>query len=608
MRRTLDLDKIIQKDQLGCEIANYWMEWNGYKEDVKARWDELRRYLFATDTRSTSNAKLPWKNTTTIPKLCQIRDNLQSNYIAYTFPQSRWLRWEAFNKDANTKNKRDTITAYMQYVISQPSFKAEFNKCLLDYIDYGNAFAMVDWEDQRVEGKDSIKVGYVGPVIRRISPLDIVFNPTTDAFENSPKIIRSLVTKGDAKKLLKAMSTSDTQPAMEELWQYMREVRESVSGMAATGELKYQDAFLDVDGFGNFRDYLNSNYVELLYFYGDLYDEESDELLENYIIVVVDRHKVLLKVLNPSTFGRSNIFHVGWRVRQDNLWAMGPLENLVGLQYRVDHLENMKSDLLDLTTLPPLKIKGSVDAFEWGPMAKIFTSEEGDVELMSPEAQALSVNTELQMKLMLMEELAGSPREAMGFRTPGEKTAFEVQRMENAASRIFHNKTRQCDEQFTERIMNCMLEMACRKQNDDVLVTVFDDEFKINTFRTIKASDISGAGRIRAVGARHFAETAEMVQSLTNFYQTAIGQDPDVRQHISAIRMAQVMFDDLLEMKDYSLVIPYIRLAEQADAQKQVNALQEMVSQDAATPTGIGDDYDVEPGQQAPQPPQGVPQ
>jgi hypothetical protein len=27
---------------------------------------------------------------------------------------------------------------------------------------------------------------------------------------------------------------------------------------------------------------------------------------------------------------------------------MGPLDNLVGLQYRIDHLENAKADALDL--------------------------------------------------------------------------------------------------------------------------------------------------------------------------------------------------------------------------------------------------------------------
>jgi hypothetical protein len=38
------------------------------------------------------------------------------------------------------------------------------------------------------------------------------------------------------------------------------------------------------------------------------------------------------------------------------------------------------------------------------------------------------------MYMNLMEEMAGAPKEAMGFRSPGEKTKYEVQRLESAAS------------------------------------------------------------------------------------------------------------------------------------------------------------------------------
>lgn len=46
--------------------------------------------------------------------------------------------------------------------------------------------------------------------------------------------------------------------------------------------------------------------------------------------------------------GKTSIVHAGWRYRPDNLWAMGPLDNIVGMQYRIDHLENLKADAMDL--------------------------------------------------------------------------------------------------------------------------------------------------------------------------------------------------------------------------------------------------------------------
>jgi hypothetical protein len=35
------------------------------------------------------------------PKLCQIRDNLYSNYTATLFPKRKWLVWDAYDANAN---------------------------------------------------------------------------------------------------------------------------------------------------------------------------------------------------------------------------------------------------------------------------------------------------------------------------------------------------------------------------------------------------------------------------------------------------------------------------------------------------------------------------
>src|SRR5690606_5203431 len=135
----------------------------------------------------------------------------------------------------------------------------------------------------------------------------------------------------------------------------------------------------------------------ILTFYGDLYDRETETFLKNHIIQVVDRHKIIRKEPNPTNFGISPIFHSGWRFRQDNLWAMGPLDNLVGMQYRLDHLENLKADCFDLLAFPPLKVSGYVEDFEWGPFEKIYIGDEGDVEVLGTQHNPLQTNLELHM-------------------------------------------------------------------------------------------------------------------------------------------------------------------------------------------------------------------
>lgn len=581
--QVLDADGFLQKDNLACLISKQQYEWNMLRQPWLGEIQDIRNYIYATDTRKTANSALPWKNTTTIPKLCQIRDNLQANYMASNFPKRKFVEWEGADRESNTLDKKRAITSYMCYAIEHPDFKQEMTKCIQDYIDTGNAFAMPVWLDGRVEGPQKTQMGYVGASLQRINPIDIVFNPIAPSFERTPKIIRSIVSLGEVKKMLQSLSNNENREEYEALYQYLKNIRRTVQGYG--GELNIKDNYFNVDGFTSYQHYLQSNYCEVLRFYGDLYDPETDEFLENQIITVVDRHKIIDKRSNPSWFGTAPIYHVGWRRRQDNLWAMGPLANLVGLQYRVDHLENIKADVLDLIAFPVLKIKGYVDNFEWKPLARINLGDaDGDVEMVAPPFQVLQLDQEILYLMNLMEEMAGAPKEAMGFRTPGEKTKYEFQQLQNAANRIFSSKSGQFDEFFVEPVLNGMLEVSKRNVTTDILVKYFDDEFLIQKFLELTPSDITGQGRIKPYAARHFTEQAERVQNLTQLFASPLGQY--VAPHYSSIKLARMLEDDF-DLHNWKLVLPYVAIAEQAESQRIAQAATEQVLMEALTPSGL---------------------
>lgn len=586
--KTLDIDDLISRDRLGCHIGNMWFEWNAGRMDWINQKRELREYIYATDTSQTGNSSLPWSNKTTIPKLTQIRDNLYANYIATMFPKRRWLNWEGADRKDETKRKVRAIKDYMTWAVSQNEFKREIEKLVLDYIDYGNCFGTVEWADQTQVDGPIQKPGYVGPRIVRINPLDIVMNPVASNFKSSPKIVRAIMSLGEAKEMIERFSADETDlEVARAAFNYCREIRSSISEYG-TVELVEKDHFFAVDGFESFRRYLESDVIELLFFYGDIYDAEKDEFLKNHMIVVADRHKVLVSKSHPYPLSEIPVYHAGWRVRQDNLWAMGPLDNLVGLQYRLDHIENMKADIFDLTTFPPIKIKGIVNDFTWGPMEKIYVDQDGDVELLTTDLQVLQANVEMAAIEQRMEEMAGSPKEAMGFRTPGEKTAYEVQRLENAASRIFQNKIAQFEEQIIEPLLNAMLVLA-QNHLDEATIRVIEDEFRSVDFRSITKDQIAANGRIKPVAARSFAERAELVQNLTNFASSPLGQDPNVKVHFSGLRTAEMM-EELLDIERYELVEPFISIAEQAEAQQFANTQQEQIAQTAMAPAGLSPD------------------
>ena len=73
--KTIDIDVLFATvgetgpHQLATIISEKYVEWNNNRIQWLQEKHELRNYIFATDTSSTSNASLPWKNSTTVPKL-----------------------------------------------------------------------------------------------------------------------------------------------------------------------------------------------------------------------------------------------------------------------------------------------------------------------------------------------------------------------------------------------------------------------------------------------------------------------------------------------------------------------------------------------------------
>jgi hypothetical protein len=395
---------------------------------------------------------------------------------------------------------------------------------------------------------------------------------------------------GELRKELAAFSIGDNLEETEAAFEYLKDLR--VRNAQYVGDFNQRNALYAIDGFSSFQVYLKSSYVELLTFYGDYYDVHSDKFYQNAIITVADRHKVLAVKENPSGIAYNKIHHIGWRPRQDNVWAMGPLENLVGMQYRIDHIENLKADVFDLIAAPPLMVKGLVEDFEWGPFSRIYVGDDGDVKVLAPEGNVLSANLEIQGLEQKMEEYAGSPKEAAGFRTPGEKTAYEVQRLENAANRIFYSKTKQFEELFLEPAINEALELTRRKMDSRVKVRVFNENTNSVSFKDVTIEDLSGLGRIKPVAARNFADKAEKVQNVNTFFSSVIGQDPEMKAHFSTVKLAR-MFEELLDLEPYGVVQPYVRLSEQQEASSIMNVAQEQLATESMAPAGVAmDDYD----------------
>lgn len=576
--KVAQIREIINRESKARTLSGLYNNWWIQRREKEEEWRELRNYLFATDTTKTTNSQLPWKNKTTLPKLTQIRDNLHANYMDALFPNDNWLKWEGYNLESVTAKKRVAIEAYMKTKLRESGFRETVSQLVYDYIDYGNVFGEVIFEDKyHFDPVTKEKVTtYRGPKLQRVSPFDIVFNPTAVSFKDSPKFTRYVKTVGELKKDLQDRPDLNYD---EGAFNKAIQARKSISAFKME-DVNKAEGFL-VDGFGTLQEYYQSGLIEILEFEGDYYDEVNDVLHQNRIITIIDRSYVIRDVENPSWLGKDTKHHVGWRERPDNLYGMGPLDNLVGLQYRVDHLENLKADALDLTIHPPVAVKGDVEPFTWGPEETIHIPEDGSVEVLSPSSAAFQVNNEIGYLLAVMEEMAGAPREAMGIRSPGEKTAFEVQQLQNAAGRIFQHKVNKFEIEFIEPILNTMLEMARRNIDIVELAKVIDNDLGVADFLSITKDDITAKGKLRPIGARHYAARAQLFQNLLGVFSSPIGQV--IAPHVSAKRLAQ-MVEEYMGFEQYDFIRDNVRIAEEAETQRLINQNQQTLEVEQITP------------------------
>lgn len=559
-----EVEAMVGAEPLAKHIAN---EWHRLKQ-ARAPWEadrlEQRNFVYATDTTTTTNSTLEWSNTTTVPKLCAMRDLLHAHYMAALFPGDDFLIWQPDKPTPKLREITKSIRAYMTTKFTDSGFKLTVSQLIYDWIDYGNCFGDVEY----VRTAD-----YSGPQLRRIDPLSIVFDLSASSFAQTPKIVRDVYTMGDLVK--KALSEPENTKFLEVI-EKAKGTREGYMAMYGEDDVDYHSSLI-ADGFGSLIDYYRSGYVEVLQFQGDIYAE--GKLMVNRRIYVIDRAYVLVDEEIPSWYGSSTITHNGWRMRPGNIMSMGPLDNVVGMQYRMDHLQNAKSDIYDLHAFPPLKIKGYVEDFEYAPMERIYVGDEGDVTPVPPDSSVLNTNLDIDWIEAKMEEMVGAPKQLAGEAHSSRQTAFEVRTLDDNAATLFTDKLLQFETEFIERVANLMLATARNNLDTDDIARSTNRELGIQEFLTITPELINTSGKIKPIAARHYAERQQRIQNLNGFMNSSMGQDPGIRQHWSNKKLSRLV-EEWLGFKDFEVYGEYAGLEESVEAQQYASELQEQAVQE----------------------------
>lgn len=568
--------------QLARNVSDIWASWNSMRQTWRDRTQETLQFVYATSTKETTNCDNPWSHTTHIPKLTQIHDNLGANYADALLTGDKFFKFVPATQDDADVQKARAKEAYLLSKTEGPEFKQELLRVLQDWVQTGNAFARIRYVREVVGNEigDIVPI-FEGPMLERISPYDIVMDPRVLCFKDSPKVVRTLISMGELHRRM------EEEPGL----QWSKEVFDQVvsfrthAGSHSVDEID-KTIQIEMDGFNGYGAYLQSNEVELLEYIGDIYDDVEDELHRDVHITVVDRRWMLANVRRDDYGNLGQIYHSAWRKRSDNLWGMGPLDNLVGMQYRINHLENARADAFDQMLSPDEVYIGNVETVrdEDGITRHYIDDGEGSVTQLRADATVLQADFQIQRLEEQMEAYAGAPREAMGLRTPGEKTAFEVNSLQSAAGRMFQHKVNQFQDELFEPLLNGMIEVAVKNLAIPAVASIVDDDLGVQEFLQITRKDLLSKGRIRALGARHFSKRSQLVQEVSGLIQMLAAQ-PEMKQHISSKALAK-MVTEALDLPDTGLYTPFIAIAEQLEAQQLMSTAQTQMDSFAAAEQG----------------------
>ena len=135
--------------------------------------------------------------------------------------------------------------------------------------------------------------------------------------------------------------------------------------------------------------------------------------------------------------------------------------------------------------------------------------------------------------------------------------------------------------ELLEPLLNNMLELAVRNMNGKDILRVMDDDLGVADFLTITKEDITAAGKIRPIGARHFAQQAQLMQNLTGIANTNLW--PKIEPHFSDKATAKLV-EELLQVGRFKLYQENSGVIDKIETQRIMQQGAEDLQTEAITP------------------------
>lgn len=571
MTRPVNIVDYSDKKLVATTIADMWDQYNMARVKAMELWKEVDLYRFATDTKSLPGGN-NFDHAMHTPATHMIDEKLGSILNATAFPHEDWLGWKPLDLEATAVAKEKKVLAYLKKIHAVTKFTRVGKKSLDDLKAYGNTFLQTIFVNETVEENGEIHAGYIGPRTYRISPYDIVFDATAPDFDSSFKIVRKRMTVGEFAEFAEAYSDLVDEKTVERVLR-----RRSGSAEGANSNDYFKEGQFIAQGYDSITSYYRSGYVELLFFYGSWFDEKTLKVVPNRCTVVADYNCTVMDMYKRE----SRIRKGSWKERPDNLWAQSPLEPIIGLNYMINHRENAKNDAIDRMIYPDHVYVGEPEIIHDDATGRreIWAPLNGDARDITPDASTLSYDGQIDRIEQTIMEATGLPSDILGFRSPGEKTAFEVQNLTEGAFRGFIDHVAQWEQDCLEKVVADQIAIASENfvSVEKVLV---EDEDGFAEELEVTEDDLKSKGTLVPMGARRFSRMLQQLAGIQSMSQTA----PLYQQHVDSFNLAKAI-EKLSGLDDFEIIRRFAAVQEQGEMQKESAMVEQDVVNDMSQPT-----------------------
>jgi hypothetical protein len=540
----------VHKEDIAGYVNNKLELFRMAREEVEESWLECwAKYLNTPNAESNIQSSIikrvgdvetQWRHHLTGAKAYEAVETIVGYLMAATFPNREWFGVEptAPHDDDNLKLAR-LIKRHITNKLDESGFKSSYAVFLRQLVVTGTSVIALPWRTETEERykQEAIEDGettlytpakymynvYDAPSMEVLDVFDCYVDPECHD-PNKGAFIRKLTkSKGELITLAKD-GTYNVSPK-----DIVNLQCNSNSGFDSSGSRANQ--VTTFEGL-NVNSWSPTEMVELIEYWGDVYDEETGDCECNMIVTLMNGEVIGYE---PSPFWCGKPFIIGtYSMTGHSPYGFGGIQPVLGLLHQLDIITNQRLDNLELAinNMWTLKSDGVLqpDEVYTEPGRVFMVGDHNDLQPLASQSQSWAVTyQEAGLLEQTVDKSFGTGNYiSSNQQRSGERvTATEVAAVRDAGGNRLSTVHKHIEETALIPLLGKLFSLVHQFTTEPVTVRVAGDGADEYNYWELEPTDFNMPCQLRPVGSDNIIERKAYVQARLEFVQ-AISGLPDV--------------------------------------------------------------------------------